>query len=434
MIRLFINFYNDVVSLRQKELNECLSRNIENSMIDKIYVLVEHERINLFEFDKNDKLQKIVWNKRPSYAELFHLANHDIQENDISIIANADIYFEEYDTSLLNYFLKQDLCYALSRWDKLSGGILQLFDRADSQDSWIFKGPIKEIADCDFTMGRPGCDNAICQRIEAAGYVVQNPSRDIKSIHVHTTGVRNYDTSQSIYQPYKLVDPHHLPSIPIVNWITKISSISAGSQHSQYGEDSIIEHIFENISVTNKYFVDLGAGAYGSSTMSNTRRLKQSGWKGFGVDLRNKGEDWIIERFIKPETVLGILAEQNTPKEFDFLNLDIDSCDFWVLKQILAEYSPRCICTEYNGTLPPQDSIVLKYEEGYVWDETNKYGYSFTAGKKLLEEHDYRIIYNMHNQNIFAVKTELVKGLIFTVPAVQVQYHPNNPSAVWEVY
>jgi hypothetical protein len=414
MIRLFVNFYTDANPLRQLEIDECLSRNMMNPMIDEV--------------------QKVICEGRPTYRELFRLANKNIQDNDITIIANADIYFEEHDVALINYFLQPGTCYALSRWNKLPDGSLQLFDRADSQDSWIFKGPIKEIPDCDFTMGRPGCDNAICQRIEAAGYAVQNPSRDIKSIHVHLTDVRNYNASQTVEQPYKLIAPHNLPSLPVVNWVTEIASLPSDGQHSQYGEDAIIDHIFKNIGLTNQYLVDLGAGAYGGSTMSNTRKLKQAGWKGFGVDVKNKGEDWIIERFIKPDNVVSILAEQNTPKEFDFLNLDIDSCDFWVLKQLLAEYAPRCICTEFNGTLRPEVSIVLKYEEGYTWDETNKYGYSFAAGKKLLEEHGYRIIYNMHNQNIFALKKELAKGLLYDVPATQVWYHPENPHAVWEVY
>jgi hypothetical protein len=434
MISLFINFYNDANPLRQLEINECLSRNIMNAMIDKVYVMVDSENVHLFDLDNCDKIETVICAGRPTYAEIFRIINANIHENDIAIIANTDIYFEEHDVALINYYLQPNTCYALSRWDKLPDGSLRLFNRADSQDSWIFKGHIKEIAGCDFTMGRPGCDNAICQRIEAAGYSIQNPAQDIKSIHVHLTGIRNYDASQTVALPYKLIQPHHLPPVPVVNWVTEIATLPSNGQQSQFGEEAIIDHIFQNIGFTNQYLVDLGAGAYGSSTMSNTRKLKQAGWKGYGVDVKNKGEDWIIERFIKPDTILSILAEQNTPKEFDFLNLDIDSCDFWVLKQVLAEYSPRCICTEYNGTLRPEIPVVLKYEEGYTWDETNKYGYSFAAGKKLLEEHGYRIIHNMHNQNIFALKKELAKGLIYNVSAVQVQYHPENPHAVWEVY
>jgi len=77
---------------------------------------------------------------------------------------------------------------------------------------------------------------------------------------------------------------------------------------------------------------------------------------------------------------------------------------------------------------------VLKYEEGYTWDLTSKYGYSFNAGKKLLAEFGYRIIYNHVNQNLFALQEELIKGLIFNVTATEVHYHPENPNVDWETY
>lgn len=437
MIRLFTNFYSNHNLARQEEINECLSRNIANPMIDRIYVIIDSADINLYDFDKSEKVETILYSKRPTYSYLFQLANTKIIENDITIISNSDIYFEEYAMTLISNYLQPGNCFALSRWDRGPDGIFRLFERADSQDSWIFRGTIDFINNCDFFLGRPGCDNAISQRIEAAGYTIQNPSVDIRSIHIHNSSIRNYDASdysQFVEQPYKLIHPGNLQHIPITNWVTEIATLSAYGQQSQYGEEAIIDHIFKNIGVTNQYMVDLGAGAYGESTMSNTRKLKQTGWKGYGVDMGNRGESWIIERFIKPDNILNILAEQHTPKEFDFLNLDIDSCDFWVLQKVLQEYSPRCICTEFNGTLSSHESMVLKYEDGYTWDETNKYGYSFAAGEKLLNEHGYRIIYNMLNQNIFAVKKELVRGLLFNVTASQVWYHPQNIHAIWETY
>jgi hypothetical protein len=435
MIHLFVNFYNDPNPARQREINECLSHNIASSLIDRIYLIVDSLNIDFYNLDQSEKVEKVVHFKRPTFSYLFELANTKITSDDITIISNIDIYFDEYNLSLIRHYLEPATCFALSRWEREANGTINLFDREDSQDSWIFKGYIKYIGNCDFTLGKLGCDNAICQRIEAAGYIIQNPSRDIKSIHVHNTGIRSYtplDYSQMVEKPYKLIQPGNLEYVP--NWVTEIANLPANSQQSQYGEEAIIDHIFKHIGATNQYLVDLGAGAYGDSTMSNTRKLIQSGWGGYGVDVSNKGESWIIERFIKPDNILEIMAEQDTPKDFDFLNLDIDSCDFWVLKKILKQYAPRCICTEYNGTLNPDISLVLAYEEGYTWDETNKYGYSFAAGEKLLEEHGYKIIYNMLNQNIFALKKNLVEGLMFRVTAMPVQYHPENTKAIWEVY
>ena len=437
MINLFVNFYNDNNSLRQKEINECLSRNIANPMIDRIYLVVESNAVHFYGMDTFQKTEIVICNGRPTFSFLFNLANTTATDDDTSIISNSDIYFEEYDVSLISCCLKPDSCFVLTRWNRETNGSLHLFDRPDSQDSWAFKGPIKNIGNCDFTMGKPGCDNAIAERIEAAGYHVLNPSRDIKSIHVHNTGIRNYDhfdSSQIIGLPYRYIHPGCLENIPVTNWVTEIGNLSMNGLQSQFGEEAIVDHIFNNIGITDKYFVDLGAGAYGESTMSNTRKLLQTGWKGYGVDMNNKGESWIIERFITPDNILQIFAEQHTPVEFDFLTIDIDSSDFWVLARVLEKYAPRCICTEFNGTLDPYTSLVLKYEEDYTWDETNKYGYSFIAGKKLLCKHGYRVIYNMHDQNLFALKKELVKGLIFNVTATQSKYHRKSQDAVWELF
>lgn len=80
-------------------------------------------------------------------------------------------------------------------------------------------------------------------------------------------------------------------------------------------------------------------------------------------------------------------------------------------------HRPRLICTEFNGTLEPNVSLVLEYEDGYTWDKTNKYGYSFAAGKKLLEKNGYVIIYNQHDTNIFAVRKELAPEIFTEVTA-----------------
>ena len=436
MTHLFINYYNDASDERQCEINQCVSNNIASS-IDKITLVTNDPDTDFYDFTKSPKVEIVLCGVRPTYAFLFNLINSKIEDHDLVIIANADIYFDDENLLLLKNCMSAGTCLALSRWEIDGNGQSCLFDREDSQDSWIFKGTIKAISQCDFTMGRPGCDNAIAQRIEAAGYTIYNPSRSLKSFHLHQTNIRNYLASgdvQAAEQPYKYVSPCRMDDLPVVNWVTEISGLAIPSNYSQYGEDAIIEHIFRHIGITNRFFVDLGAGAYGGSTMSNTRKLKEAGWSGYGVDADHKGESWIIERFIKPDNILEILNEQNTPDQFDFLNLDIDSCDFWVLQQLLQQYTPRCICTEFNGTLNPSVPVVLKYEEGYTWDETNRYGYSFAAGEKLLRTHGYRIIYNMLDQNIFAVKEDLVSDLIFDVSAREVHYHPLNPAAVWEVY
>lgn len=202
---------------------------------------------------------------------------------------------------------------------------------------------------------------------------------------------------------------------------------------SQFGEDDIILFIFQHIGETNSFFVDIGAGFYGHGRMSNTVNLLDSDWKGVRIDANNSDDEGIIKIYITPGNVLDVLKTHNVPLNFDLLSIDIDSFDLDILEKIVPEYKPRVICTEFNATLDPEKSIKLKYEEGYVWDETNKYGYSFGAAVKFCGKYGYKIILNHVNQNLFLVRGDLIEQ----TPVIEVKqtfYHAVNPSAEWETY
>lgn len=196
MIRLFQNLYTDKNPIRQKELDYCLTRNK-----------------NLFGG------QGFIKSKvdRPTFRQLFEQINSIAEPDDISIIANSDIFFESFfDFSLI----KQNEAWCLSRWEYIKGNPV-LYDHADSQDVWAFRGQINEVPDCDFGLGKPGCDNAIAERIQRSGYKVLNPSKSIKSIHLHTSGIRNYSHAKdpAIEKPYLLIAPHFWNEEPVYRTI-----------------------------------------------------------------------------------------------------------------------------------------------------------------------------------------------------------------------
>lgn len=158
---------------------------------------------------KREGLYHIAFHGRPKFSHFFTLINKVTKDDDINIIANTDIYFDDENIELIKN-IRPEECYALARWDIYFDGKAQHFNRRDTADVWIFKGKIKNIPDCDFTLGLPGCDNAICERIQRAGYVVKNPSKDIRSYHLHLSGVRNYDRKVVVPKPYLLITPHSL--------------------------------------------------------------------------------------------------------------------------------------------------------------------------------------------------------------------------------
>ncbi len=188
MINLFYNYFKYENPSRQKEIDLCLNNNLKNKNLNTI--IIESQ-------------------KRLTYSFYFKKINSITLPNDINIICNADIYFDN--TVMLCQNMKPNDCYALSRWDVSSDGKSQLFQRSDSQDTWIFKGKIKNNLYGDICLGMPGCDNRIAHEIVKAGYNLLNPSQSIKTYHVHISNVRNYDKKHdTIPGPYKHISPSKL--------------------------------------------------------------------------------------------------------------------------------------------------------------------------------------------------------------------------------
>ena len=156
--------------------------------------------------------------ERPTFSELFAACDPE----GVNVIANSDIYFSTESLERIVGFYRDPAnhrtCMALSRWevqDHAQRESATLWDHRDSQDVWIFRGK-PDVPGADFTLGIPGCDNRIAKVILDAGYTVINPSRTIKSYHLHTSGYRTYGTGRGgtkrdvIPGPYHRITPHEL--------------------------------------------------------------------------------------------------------------------------------------------------------------------------------------------------------------------------------
>ena len=213
-----------------------------------------------------------------------------------------------------------------------------------------------------------------------------------------------------------------------MNWIAELKNLPPKGIYSQFNEDLILQEIFKNVGLENKIFVDIGAGL----GISNTRFLREQMWTGLALDANPNDVHGITGAWVTPDNIVDLMIGAGIPDEFDFLNLDIDSCDYWVLQNVLAQFRPRVICTEFNGCLDPSVPVALIYEDGYFWDQTDKYGYSFAAGIKLMAREGYTVIFNQHETNLFAVADEYLGDVyVPQVKAIRQQYHPHNPGQHW---
>ncbi len=175
-VNLFFNYYKS--EDRQHEIDLCLENN--RKVFDRVILL----------------------EGRPTFSEVFAMMRS--YPDDINVFCNSDIYFQETE-SLKN--IKHNECYALTRWNK-DGSELKFFGRVDSQDAWVFKGPVREVK-ANFTAGLWGCDNRLVFELQNAGYKVLNPSLSIVTVHLHEVDNRNQIRTKdnTVPPPYVTLNP-----------------------------------------------------------------------------------------------------------------------------------------------------------------------------------------------------------------------------------
>ncbi len=206
---------------RKDEILYCLTKNCENHLIDKIYILYESSMP--FDF-LNEKLTIINVTYRPKFSDLIKLADQHGDANVIKILCNADIFFNETLLSVTKNIGNNDV-YALTRWDLKKDGSIKYYSNFKSQDAWIFKSKLGDSIG-DFYTGLPGCDNRLAYEFNKLSFRVSNPSITVKAIHVHNTGIRTYNKQiDKISTPYYYPLPSFFPeSKNKNNYLIKLDS------------------------------------------------------------------------------------------------------------------------------------------------------------------------------------------------------------------
>lgn len=201
MINLFIEYYKSPETERQKELDYCIKNNLENSNIDRVILFYTQETCSI----QNDKITRARIDGRLRYADFFlHVRNGIFSDDDVFILANSDIYFDESLSLLKRSDLKNNsIC--LSRYE---GKILHRSPR-QSQDAWIIgkrEIPVKLIMQSDFYLGLPGCDNRIAYVLHENGFNPYNPCKYIKCYHKHSSNIRTYNRAEKVPGPYMMLE------------------------------------------------------------------------------------------------------------------------------------------------------------------------------------------------------------------------------------
>ena len=139
---------------------------------------------------------------------------------------------------------------------------------------------------------------------------------------------------------------------------------------SQNDEDGILARIFQRIGCNGPgSFLELGVDA---NLECNSLALLYAGWKGTWVDAVNHNLNkqnpklQIIEEWVTVETLSSIISRtvsfNEGSTELDFLSIDLDGNDLYVLRAILKKLTAKVICLEYNPHYIPPARFSIDYD------------------------------------------------------------------------
>lgn len=213
-------------------------------------------------------------------------------------------------------------------------------------------------------------------------------------------------------------------------------SDSGSGGFSNFNEDAIIRELLPKIQLRHRFAVDIGAGD--GETMSNSYSLFQAGWDGIAAE-------WDAARFarlayrysafpgtrlvrarVTPDNVLNLLAACEAPREFGFLNLDIDSYDHYVLERLLTVYRPSLICAEINEKIPPPVRFTVMWNPDHAWSQDHFFGQSLSILDDLGKRQGYALV-GLEYNNAFLIPRELNPVPIMTAAEAYRQGYADRP-------
>ena len=186
---------------------------------------------------------------------------------------------------------------------------------------------------------------------------------------------------------------------------------------SQFGEDGVIEKIFETIEPGPKFAVEFGA--HDGVQNSNMRNLVLNhGWSTYQIE----GSKPLAEKLAKayaghpttkteqawiwPGNIEVLFEDAGVPRDLDLLVIDIDSNDYWVWRAI-HDFRPKVVVIETNPFFPPPELMVVKYHPMNYWDYTYYVGASMQSLVNLGKQKGYELLYQMKTgPNVFFVAKE----------------------------
>ena len=200
---------------------------------------------------------------------------------------------------------------------------------------------------------------------------------------------------------------------------------------SQGGEDGILSRLLGDLELLGEnsgYCVDIGAwdGVKWSNTASLLNPEIKSGanWSGLLVEANDQRCASMREMYARlnknvaclnqlasHDIIVDVLKDHGVPHNFDFFNVDVDGCDYWLWDAIgrSGVFKPKVVCIEFNPTIP--NTVIFVQEPAVAVQQ----GSSLAALHRLGRRLGYRLMATTTFNAIF-VRNDLVSKVNTLVP------------------
>lgn len=199
----------------------------------------------------------------------------------------------------------------------------------------------------------------------------------------------------------------------------------ASDVYSQNGEDGIVQEVLTRLGVIDrdgpKWCVEFGA--WDGVHLSNTCNLiRNHGFKAVLIEADTPRFKELCANFPQEDVAKinqlvaltgkdrldTILERTDIPKDFDFLSIDIDGCDYHIWKSLEA-FKPKFLVIEFNPTIP----VDVPYIQAPDFDVQQ--GSGVKAMDDLARTKGYTTICVLGG-NLFAVRDDLLDQITSVPP------------------
>ena len=211
--------------------------------------------------------------------------------------------------------------------------------------------------------------------------------------------------------------------------------------YSQSEEDGLIEEICRRLGIAEGRFLEIGVE---SGLECNTLYLIHKGWRGAWIEGNAAQKPAIEAKFgsilgkrlavaftmVTIENLNPLLAHLGAGDDLDFLSIDIDGNDIYLLEAL--QIRPKIICIEYNAKFPANIAKQQVYDPARGWAGTDYMGSSLKALRRTANAKGYRLVAtNITGTNAFFVRQDLAGDLFPSDDSPENLY---NPPRYWLVF